>query len=381
MLCPPPARVARRVHNAGNHDSRPHQQPQGPFALPARAGPTRAACRCGRPYRARGYFVPHHARCRAGDAGRRGAARGPRRRREGCGDGRRQLRVLGVTGGWAWGCLRMNRSATSVDRLEAFCDAAQRVHRRRRRHHQARIRAARRPRRFALVALDEAQRKDPADARASMRPTSRCCACPTTPRARRCCDRRRQRGAGDRRWEARRLRAGFTAFPSWSGTTPSRGATRETRAAIRPGSSRWLRRWCAPDCSRRLAVPATRSGLLGGGKALIARFEADRDIAFRDYGLGSAQPAGRVCRPDAPVFAPAVIRRTCGMVTEVRRSRRLQAPERCVMARRVLRRQPDRADEAEPDGELLLRASMGRAMMELYVFARPTARRRGWSRC
>jgi N-acetyl-gamma-glutamyl-phosphate reductase len=64
------------------------------------------------------------------------------------------------------------------------------------------------------------------------------------------------------------------------------------------------------------------SGYSGGGKALIARFEDDADIAFRDYGLS----LGHKHVPEmqeyaglahAPLFAPAVIPAHRGMVVEV----------------------------------------------------------------
>lgn len=64
------------------------------------------------------------------------------------------------------------------------------------------------------------------------------------------------------------------------------------------------------------------SGYSGGGKALIARFEDDRDIAFRDYGLS----LGHKHVPEmqeyaglahAPIFAPAVVPAYRGMVVEV----------------------------------------------------------------
>ena len=64
------------------------------------------------------------------------------------------------------------------------------------------------------------------------------------------------------------------------------------------------------------------SGYSGGGKALIERFEADPDIAFRAYGLAMGHKhvpemqryAGLV---HPPVFAPAVIPAHRGMVVEV----------------------------------------------------------------
>jgi N-acetyl-gamma-glutamyl-phosphate reductase len=64
------------------------------------------------------------------------------------------------------------------------------------------------------------------------------------------------------------------------------------------------------------------SGYSGGGKALIERFESDRDIAFRDYGLGlghkhvpEMQRYAGLAHP--PVFSPAVIPAHRGMVVEV----------------------------------------------------------------
>ena len=71
----------------------------------------------------------------------------------------------------------------------------------------------------------------------------------------------------------------------------------------------------------RLSVNAV-SGYSGGGKELIARFEADRDIGFRSYGLNLAHKhvpemtkgAGLA---HAPIFAPAVVPVYRGMLVEV----------------------------------------------------------------
>ena len=94
---------------------------------------------------------------------------------------------------------------------------------------------------------------------------------------------------------------------------------------------------CYPTGFIALLAPLVRRGLLpsdwpyvchavsgysGGGKALIARFEDDADIAFRAYGLA----LGHKHVPEmtklaglkhAPVFAPAVIPAHRGMVVEV----------------------------------------------------------------
>lgn len=94
---------------------------------------------------------------------------------------------------------------------------------------------------------------------------------------------------------------------------------------------------CYPTGFIALVAPLVRAGLLpgdwpytvnavsgysGGGKALIARFEDDGDIAFRDYGLTLAHKHVPEMRKLAglehtPVFAPAVIPAHRGMVVEV----------------------------------------------------------------
>lgn len=75
------------------------------------------------------------------------------------------------------------------------------------------------------------------------------------------------------------------------------------------------------DRDARLSVNAV-SGYSGGGKELIARFEADEDIGFRSYGLNLAHKhvpemvkgAGLT---HAPIFAPAVVPVYRGMLVEV----------------------------------------------------------------
>ncbi len=64
------------------------------------------------------------------------------------------------------------------------------------------------------------------------------------------------------------------------------------------------------------------SGYSGGGKELIARFEADEDIGFRSYGLNLAhkhvpemQRGAGLAHP--PLFAPAVVPVYRGMLVEV----------------------------------------------------------------
>ncbi len=94
---------------------------------------------------------------------------------------------------------------------------------------------------------------------------------------------------------------------------------------------------CYPSGFIALVAPLVRAGLLpadwpytvnavsgysGGGKAMIARFEADRAIAFRAYGLAMGhkhvpemQRYAGLSHP--PLFAPAVIAAHRGMLVEV----------------------------------------------------------------
>ena len=64
------------------------------------------------------------------------------------------------------------------------------------------------------------------------------------------------------------------------------------------------------------------SGYSGGGKAMIARFDGDPDIAYRDYGLNLGHKhvpeMQKVCGlAHPPVFSPAVIPAHRGMIVEV----------------------------------------------------------------
>ncbi len=125
---------------------------------------------------------------------------------------------------------------------------------------------------------------------------------------------------------AHRVAAGWTyGFPEIIGRAAVAAATRVSN----PG--------CYATGFIALLAPLVRAGLLpaswpysvhavsgysGGGKALIARFADDPDIAFRSYGLAM----GHKHVPEmqhyaglghAPVFAPAVIPAHRGMVVEV----------------------------------------------------------------
>jgi len=125
---------------------------------------------------------------------------------------------------------------------------------------------------------------------------------------------------------AHRVTAGWTyGLPEVIGREAVAAATR----IANPG--------CYPTGFIALMAPLVRAGLLpatfpytvnavsgysGGGKPLIERFEADPDIAFRDYGLAMGhkhvpemQRYAGLAHP--PVFAPAVIPAHRGMVVEV----------------------------------------------------------------
>lgn len=125
---------------------------------------------------------------------------------------------------------------------------------------------------------------------------------------------------------AHRTAPGWTyGFPELIGRSKVAEASRVTN----PG--------CYPTGFLALLAPLIRKGLLpsawpytchavsgysGGGKAMIARFEEDGDIAFRDYALSMGhkhvpemQLYAGLKHP--PLFAPAVIAAHRGMVVEV----------------------------------------------------------------
>src|SRR3546814_3505278 len=88
--------------------------------------------------------------------------------------------------------------------------------------------------------------------------------------------------------------------------------------------------WSSDVCSSDLVAPLVRAGLLppdwpyichavsgysGGGKALIERFEQDRDIAWRGYALTLGhkhvpEMQARCGLSIAPLFSPAVDRKS-----------------------------------------------------------------------
>ena len=111
------------------------------------------------------------------------------------------------------------------------------------------------------------------------------------------------------------------------------------------------------------------SGYSGGGKALIARFEADPAIAFRSYGLGLghkhvAEMQAHCGLAHPPVFSPAVIPAHRGMLVEVplplaaMPNAATPAELRRTLASFYAGSPVVRVESQPPeDGELLLRAS------------------------
>lgn len=125
---------------------------------------------------------------------------------------------------------------------------------------------------------------------------------------------------------AHRVAPGWTyGFPELVGRDMVANATRVANPGCYPTGFLAL---VAPLVRARL-LPASWpytvnavSGYSGGGKALIERFEADPDIAFRDYALGMGhkhlpEMQALAGLAHAPVFAPAVIAAHRGMVVEV----------------------------------------------------------------
>ena len=182
---------------------------------------------------------------------------------------------------------------------------------------------------------------------------------------------------------AHRVAAGWTyGFPELTGRDAVAAASRVSN----PG--------CYPTGFIALLAPLVRAGLLpadwpytchavsgysGGGKALIARFEDDTDIAFRDYGMTMGhkhvpemrQYAGLA---HAPLFAPAVIPAHRGMVVEVplhlslmARSAPPRALHDCLAAFYAGSRVVTVSDEL-PDEVLLRRSMQPSDRLELFVY-------------
>ena len=182
---------------------------------------------------------------------------------------------------------------------------------------------------------------------------------------------------------AHRTAPGWTyGFPELIGRDKVAAASRVTN----PG--------CYPTGFLALLAPLVRHGLLpadwpyvchavsgysGGGKALIARFEEDTDIAYRDYGLALGHKHVPEMKKYAglahpPVFSPAVVPAHRGMVVEV--PLHLAQMERAAPTDGLRDLLADfykgspvvRVHEANPDEVLLRRSAQPSDRLDLYVF-------------
>lgn len=171
---------------------------------------------------------------------------------------------------------------------------------------------------------------------------------------------------------AHRVAAGWTyGFPEVVGHE----AVAQARFVSNPG--------CYPTGFIGLVAPLVRAGLLpadwpyvchavsgysGGGKALIARFEDDTDIAFRAYGLALGHKHVPEMKAQTgighdPIFAPAVVPAHRGMLVEVPLHLSMMqdagSPDslRTALAEFYAGSKVVKVEADQPD-ELLLRASM-----------------------
>ena len=242
---------------------------------------------------------------------------------------------------------------------------------------------------FALVTLDEARRKDPAARREALNEADFAVLCLPDDAAREAvalidpASRVRVIDASS----AHRVAPGWIyGFPEVVGHEQVAQAKRVSN----PG--------CYSTGFIALVAPLVRAGLLpadwpytchavsgysGGGKALIARFEDDTDIAWRGYALGLGhkhvpEMQERCALSQRPLFSPAVVPAHRGMVVEVPLPLAAMPGAGTPQAMRDWLAAFYGASRivrvgAEPeDGELLLRASAAPSdALELHVFASP----------
>ena len=241
---------------------------------------------------------------------------------------------------------------------------------------------------FALLALDDARRKDPAARREALNEADFAILCLPDDAAREAValiDRASRTRVIDAS-TAHRVAPGWVyGFPEISGHS----AVAEAQRVSNPG--------CYSTGFIGLVAPLVRAGLLpaewpytchavsgysGGGKALIARFEEDADIAWRGYALELGHkhvPEMQQCcgLTLPPLFSPAVIPAHRGMVVEVPLPLAAMSGAGTPEAMREWLAAFYGASKIvrmgrEPEGELLLRRSAEPSdAMDLYVFASP----------
>ncbi len=181
---------------------------------------------------------------------------------------------------------------------------------------------------FTLIKLDDARRKDPAARREALNEADFAILCLPDDAAKEAV------AMIDKASETRVIDASTAhrVAPGWVYGFPEVIGHEAVATAMRvsnPG--------CYSTGFIALVAPLVRAGLLpadwpyccnavsgysGGGKALIARFEEDRDIAWRGYALALGhkhvpEMQERCGLTHAPVFTPAVIPAHRGMVVEV----------------------------------------------------------------
>ena len=237
---------------------------------------------------------------------------------------------------------------------------------------------------FALIVLDDAQRKQDEARRAALHEADFAVLCLHDDAARQAV----AMAEGSRvriidASTAHRVAPGWAyGFPELVGRDAVAGAAR----VANPG--------CYPTGFLALVAPLVRAGLLpadwaytvnavsgssGGGKALIERFDADPDIAFRAYGLGlghkhlaEMQAFAGLAHP--PVFSPSVIPAHRGMVVDVPLplSAMKAAPVdelRAALADLYAGSAVVRVRADAPDELLLRRSAAPWDGLELYVFS------------
>ena len=182
---------------------------------------------------------------------------------------------------------------------------------------------------FSLVTLDDARRKDAAARREALNDADFVILCLPDAAAVEAVAM-----IGNDRTRVIDASTAHRVAPDWAYGFPELSAAQRTAIAA---SARVSNPGCYPTGFLALVAPLVAAGIVprdarlsvnavsgysGGGKELIARFEADQDIGFRSYGLDLAHKhvpemtkgAGLV---HAPVFAPAVVPVYRGMLVEV----------------------------------------------------------------